>query len=287
MDSDISEFLSQELEESRMATTDLNMQNLKEILEKVIKELHQKGMLQGLDVVDNEGNVKDEEFLNKIAEKLNGKVNLEALKNDQATQKMLGLVVITEAISNKFPDRKFEFEKFFEPKTSRDEAKQDLQNEFKKLLTAMNDLTNNPKHKLDPDKIDNYVETLSNKVTDDWMKKDKDKLCENDLLTDSIAELTLRTLNGGNDPTKSGEVNYPISGPIMGNVMGFTTQTVQATAKGARTAMDDQGAYNSDKASPPEAMALLGAVSQGITEALEVGLSKGPPKNEPDYMKEN
>lgn len=256
--------------------TKLYTNDLKTILESLIQEMAKKNMLTGLDVLDNEGNVKSE-LMDALATKLDGKLTFEDLKNDQTIQKMLGLVIISQAISNKFPQYQFNFQNFFDENLVLQDTKRDLKIELKKLFLAMNELVEmdkkpRPQHKLDEKKIDDYVEKLSEQIIDDYSKKDKNKLCQNDLLTDTVAELYLRTLNGGDSPNKAGEVNYPINGPILGNLIGIPTQSVQTTSKETRTAMGDQGTYNPDKENrAPEAFALLGAISQGLSLVTGVG----------------
>ncbi|HLB41521.1 MAG TPA: hypothetical protein VJN02_01485 [Gammaproteobacteria bacterium] len=259
-----------------MAT--LQSTELEKILELIIKALEQNGknMLRGFENVDKKQLAQD------VASQLQGRINLEDLKNDKEMQKMLGLVIIFQALSRKFPEHQFEYQKFFEKKIGKAEIKNDLKDELKKLFLAMNELTNNPKHQTDPKKIDEYVEQISEKIASDHMEndsnKDKNTLSQNQLWTDSVADLYLRTLNGGDNPTIAGEVNFPITGPILGNLIGIPTQSIQATAKDTRTFMGDQGAYNPDKENAAfEATALLGAVAMGLSQIipkLEVDMDK-------------
>ncbi|OGT41071.1 MAG: hypothetical protein A3F13_07385 [Gammaproteobacteria bacterium RIFCSPHIGHO2_12_FULL_40_19] len=245
-----------------MGTIDFN--DLEKILKSILAELETAGLLKGL-------NINKQQLIQDVSFQLAGKINVADLKNNKEMQKMLGLAIIFRAVSPKFPEPELNYEKFFEEKNDRKEVKDDLKNELKKFFLAMNELTNNPKHKMTPKQIDEYAEKIAEKITNNYMLGDQNKIGMNQLFTDSISELYLRTLNGGDNPSIAGEINYPINGPIMGNLIGIPTQSVQSTAKDTRTFMSDQGSYNPDKENAAsEATALLSAVSQGLSEVLNM-----------------
>lgn len=240
----------------------LEREELRKVLEHMLNNLEKGQHLKGLDLKDKN------KMLDELVKNLTGKIDAQDLKNPQM-QKALGVAIIFQAISNTYPHHALDYSKFFEDKrgANKKDLKNDLQQDFKKFMLAINQLNPREHQKINPNKMDEFSDQWSEKLTEKYIhgKENETSLASTKLFSDSVEELYLRSLNGGDTPNISGDVTYPVQGPVF-NYVGLVTQHVGATNKDTRTAMDDFGSYNPDKENKAaEVTGLMGALTQGIT----------------------
>lgn len=94
------------------------------------------------------------------------------------------------------------------------------------LLSFLLDPKNQNENKLTPNEFTRLVLKFKKESKDPEMDEEEKKRQEeeNDLAAKQM-DACLRNLYGGDNPTISGELDFPIIGPIVGNLFGFTNQT--------------------------------------------------------------
>ena len=197
---------------------ELKKDELREVLEKILpilekvlpNELKPKNNAEKHQLIDDVMNFFD---LNNV------EIEKHDLKNP-TMQKSLALALIMQRLVNKYPEQNFNLKFLFEKNANPNlnELKPKLKNEFKKLFLMLNEL--NPKNKINEKELDKFAEKLANKLSENFMKMDQDMLAKNDDMTNSVTELYLRSIYGGDDPRILGEINYPVLGPIVGDLIG-------------------------------------------------------------------
>ncbi len=204
-----------------MAADTLNKDALEKALDIIFAQMQKKGITLSIDAKKS--------ITEKITSHLANKLTLKDV-NDVNVQKKL-ISCITSLAMGK--DKEFEstVSLLNEPaKKLMPDATLD-----KKLLLELTLLKSLEKLILDPDKKKTNDNPLSpkeffKKMLDAFKSKAKKdgKTNVNEPQVNEIQkqlENTLRNLNGGNNPTMNGEIEFPILGPVFGNLCALTNQT--------------------------------------------------------------
>lgn len=248
-----------------MAT--LEKDDLRKILEAVFNEI--QGDLKQLGVQDKDS------LINQVVENLTGKIDPATLKS-AGVHKALGIALISQAVTNKFPGQGFDYSILFADKSNvnANELKNELIPELKKLfgLTQLN-----PKltPKATAKKIDEYAEKLAAEITSRFMNAPagQDNLAQNNVFNALIVEMYLRSIYGGNLPSREGDIDFPvleIIGEFLGRPQEGPNQANPESLMEKRTSYDTRDAdYQGFEEDALARIVSFGGVLDTVEEVLQ------------------
>lgn len=261
----------------------LEQEKLKEILDLIFKNLEKKGIRLSKEA--------KEKITTKIMKaQADKKINLTLtdVKNESIQCKLIA--GITAFIMGK--DK--ECDQLVESLNDKNKLNPTSTN---KLLLELSLLKSLSKLLLDPTKknnldmkltIDGFVKAIKDALTSKKNEKISGKEKEK-----SINELekqlkdTLRNLNGGDNPNMNGEVNFPILGPIFGNLYALTNQTTPDPT--SLSEMVESITFNAgkDDSQGLESIARLADLTNGISVDINEATQNNTSTNTPTYNSPN
>ncbi len=223
-----------------MRTSTLNKKELEIALDRIFDFMEKKGIK-----VDES---KKTEFKERIANDLENQLTPDDIKNVDVQKKLLSCVaslimgkeneykeMITTLKSNEKDEK---LEKNFEHRLT-------AQLVFLAILSKLGDPEQKKKIELTPDafkqKILESEDEKVNKTFGDIPKPDTNTLGKQ-------IDDTLRNLYGGHDPKFNGGIDFPILGPIFGNLLAYTNQSIPDP--NALSLMVDAITLNTQKTDP-------------------------------------
>lgn len=242
----------------------LDNKELEAALDIIFKHLEEKG-------IKVEGTKKDE-FKKQIAGDLYKKLTMDDIKNVDVQKKLLSCIV--SLVMGKHDEYKEMISNLESDKKSTPDPK--LEHRLTAQLMILTMLSN----LLDPDKkktSELKPDAFKRKILESENEKaktpeDKQKL---DAMSKQIDDC-LRNLNGGINPTVNGGIEFPILGPIFGNLLGFTNQTVPDP--NSLSEMVDAITFNTKKTDP------MGLENNTVLRDMGEGIDMGSvrtPRNTP------
>lgn len=197
----------------------LDARQFEQALDKLFQFLQKKGISINEDVKND--------ITKKMTSELAGKFTQDDITDPNVQKKLMS------AITSYVMGKNEEFENTVSSLKDEDtrntlDPKIDLDKKLKLEMTLMIaltkalDQTKQAKPGLTPD-------AFKKKVLDATLEKSKrdgkEKSPEEMRMIDQQLEATLRNLFGGNNPTINGEIDFPILGPVFGNLCGLTNQS--------------------------------------------------------------
>lgn len=196
----------------------LDAREFEKALEKLFTFLQKKGIRIDDDVKND--------IKRDMTSELAGKFTHDDIANPNVQKKLMS------AITSYVTGKKEEFENTIASLKDEDTRKEldpkvDIDKKLKLEMTLMIALTN----ALDPSKQnkpgitpDMFKKKVLEATLENSRQQGKEKSPEEMRMIDQQLEATLRNLFGGNNPTINGEIDFPILGPVFGNLCGLTNQ---------------------------------------------------------------
>lgn len=187
----------------------LNKDDLMKVITELFKRMEKNGIFLDPD--------KKKEITETLAEALDDQLTKDDVKDVDVQKKLLscisakvmgdqkGLASLLNLLQS--PDK--------------DTPNPGLDLKLKAMLTFIKATLDN---KNDPDKKNEFKLTPFETLLKMSKSKDKKKTLEEDKQLEKDMDAYLRNLYGGQNPTMNGEVAFPVLGPIIGNLFGFTNQ---------------------------------------------------------------
>ncbi len=231
----------------------LNASELEKALEQVFQFMEKKGIK-----IDND---KKNEICKEMVDALYHKLSPEDIKEPNVQKRLIS------CISAKLAGDHKAFENTLDELKDDDVKNTDDKHLDKKLgvmllmllsLQMKNELDN--KKEFNPNPLKTILELTKKKDKNNDKEPTKEE--KNEEL--ELLKETLRNLYGGDDPTQAGEIVFPVLGPIVGNVFGFTNQCAANPTSFAE--MVDLITFNAGKSDPTgiENIAKLADIEDGI-----------------------
>lgn len=227
---------------------------LKKLLEKLLKELQQKGMVESM----------SETKMNDLIDNVVNKLSVTNLKKNDLSNatvlKALKLSLVAEFYGKKFPSLQFDYSKLFVDHLDKNTKKPELQNELhmelKKLFTALNK-NPDPSKQYPEERIDAFSKNLAAELTNHFFAADGQKmLAENESVLQGLSEMysplamSLRSEFGGIDPRYPGGGQFVAVATIVGllpNIVGTTGHETGAALIDRTTQFSEMGDPNGTK----------------------------------------
>lgn len=209
--------------------------DLEKVLEVIVKQLMQKGLLPAL------SNVEQKDLIKNVSENLSGELTKEDL-NKESSLKALSIACVSECVQMKNPNYKFDYKLLFKPQNQidPDELTEQLKNIFKEAIKL------NPNYNPKSSSVDEKLDELANRLVNKSFKSnDNDALSENEktfgLIAASIDLLSMqRRQFYGVDTQTPGEVQQPVL-EIIGNLVGAQDLATEGTSFMAEVNKPDLG----------------------------------------------
>lgn len=197
----------------------LDARQFEEALEKLFVFLQKKGISINEDVKND---IKKD-----MTSELAGKFTADEIANPNVQKKLMS------AITSYVTGKKEEFENTVASLKDEDTRKEldpkvDIDKKLKLEMTLMMALTKaldqskQTKPGITPDM---FKKKVLDATLEKSKKEGKEKTPEEMRMIDQQLDSTLRNLFGGNNPTINGEIEFPILGPVFGNLCALTNQS--------------------------------------------------------------
>ncbi len=192
----------------------LSASQLERALDKIFEYMEERGIK-----IDDD---KKADFKKQIADELHNELSFDDVKDVNVQKKLISCV--TSLIMGKDKDFKEMLDTLKTP-DKKDQADEKLDKKLTAELMLLALLTK----VLDPDRKKANILTpdqFKKKLLDDKdeQKDEKKEMEPSDEMSKQL-DASLRNLYGGNNPTINGEIDFPILGPVVGNLFAFTNQT--------------------------------------------------------------
>lgn len=255
--------------ERGMDMSRLNDKDLTEALDKLFDKMQK----MGITISDDAKKDLKKELVSELA----GKFTHDEIKNPHTQKKLMACVTSfvlgkKDAFNNLVNDLKDE-DKRCEPDKSV-EKKLICEMMLIKIIGFMLDPKNNKT--LSPDALNKTLDSkLPKPSPEEKSKKDLQKDEEEVNEIKKQLDDTLRNLYGGDNPTITGEVQFPILGPVFGNLLGYTNQTIPDP--NGLSEMVESNTFNAGKSDPLGLENMIKNI-EGISESnsLDISPSSSP-----------
>lgn len=187
----------------------LTAPQLEEALEKIFEFMEQKGVK-----LDRE---KQNEFKKQIASELHGTLSHDDIKDVNVQKKLMAC--ITALIMGKDDEFKKTIDVLKSDEKLQPDSKLDDKLTAQFMLLAMMTRVLDPSRKLKELRPDEFKQKIVDSAKENNIESSKIDLMKTQM------DNCLRNLYGGDNPTVTGELSFPVIGPIVGNLFSFTNQT--------------------------------------------------------------